>query len=137
VADMQRRYHGAPSSLPRSGPRSLRAMSTRKTTDLAASTLDMATALKASQALSEEAILSKLVDKLLRIVVENTGAQTGVLLTNEDGALSVQAIGRLEDGELTVTGLTGEDVPVVMSIAQYVVHTWESVVLEDASSEEM
>ncbi|HEY0847858.1 MAG TPA: serine/threonine-protein kinase PknK, partial [Noviherbaspirillum sp.] len=42
-------------------------------------TLDLATVMKASQALSEEIVLEKLLKRLMQIVMENAGAQRGVL----------------------------------------------------------
>ncbi|HVJ89009.1 MAG TPA: GAF domain-containing protein, partial [Labilithrix sp.] len=97
--------------------------------------LDTMTVVKASQALSEEIVLWKLVDRLMRIVIESAGARTGVLLLPSQQGFAVQAFGRVENNRVVVSGGDAEDVPVAMSISQYVARTSESVVLHDASED--
>jgi len=54
--------------------------------------LDLSSILKASQAISSEIELSKLLHKMMNIIVENAGAQKGaVLFAEKDGAIFVQA----------------------------------------------
>ncbi len=50
-----------------------------------ASTLDFASALKASRAISEEIELDVLLGKLMQIVLENAGASQGALILNNEG----------------------------------------------------
>ncbi|HVJ88935.1 MAG TPA: AAA family ATPase, partial [Labilithrix sp.] len=97
--------------------------------------LDIMTVVKASQALSEEVVLPRLLDKLMRIVIENAGAQTGVLLLPSDQGLAVHAVGSVQGDSVVVTGQTSEDVPVALAVCQYAARTGESVVLHDALSE--
>jgi hypothetical protein len=42
--------------------------------------LDLATVVKASQALSSEIVLSKLIERLMTIALENAGADRGLLI---------------------------------------------------------
>ena len=42
--------------------------------------LDVATVIKASQAVSSEIVLDKLIEKLMRIAVEHAGAERGLLI---------------------------------------------------------
>ncbi|GKT13787.1 PAS sensor protein, partial [Aduncisulcus paluster] len=49
--------------------------------------LDISAVLKASQAISGEIVLNRLLDKLMRIVIENAGAQKATLLLNNKNRL--------------------------------------------------
>ncbi|MCW5318555.1 AAA family ATPase [Nostoc sp. KVJ3] len=57
--------------------------------------LDLATILKASQTLSGEIELEKLLSVLLHIVIENAGADKCVFMLLESGRLMIQALARL------------------------------------------
>ncbi|MBO9539763.1 AAA family ATPase [bacterium] len=99
--------------------------------------LDLSTIWKATQAISGEVILARLLEKLLAIVKENAGAQTATLLlrATDPGTprFLVQAESR-EDGTLTL--LEGEPLEghprVPASLIRYVARSRTSVVLGDA-----
>lgn len=55
------------------------------------SVLDLASAIKASQALSEEIELDALLSKLMHIVLENAGADKGALVLNNSGTWEIAA----------------------------------------------
>src|SRR5919199_1785463 len=74
---------------------------TTSTTDNTAS-LDIATVLKASQALSSEIVLDELLVKLMKIVIENAGAETGFLILEKSGELLIEAQGTTEKTEVMV-----------------------------------
>jgi PAS domain S-box-containing protein len=97
--------------------------------------LDVETVVKASQALSSEIVLSKLIDKLMRIVVEHAGAERGLLILHRDGKSQIEADAVISRGSIDVTVLqtdiTAHDLP--KSVLQYVIRTRERVVLDDAS----
>ncbi len=101
------------------------------------SALDLATILKSSQAISEEISLNKLLDKLMRIVIENAGAQRGFLILEKDARLFIEAEGSIDKDEVTIL----LSVPVESSndlspgIIQYVKRVREDVVLNDAANE--
>ncbi|BAZ21459.1 serine/threonine protein kinase and signal transduction histidine kinase with GAF and PAS/PAC sensor [Kalymmatonema gypsitolerans NIES-4073] len=112
--------------------------------------LDLSSVLKASQTLSGEIVLSTLLEKMMKIVLENAGAQKGYLLTlrsqlepgNNNGQWVISASG-IDNNEFkilpsipveTVGG--SSDTPMLCdAIVNYVIRTQESVVLNDASGE--
>ena len=99
--------------------------------------LDLITVLKASQAISEEIVLDELLQKLMRIILENAGAQSGVLLLKGDNPLVVEA--RLAENGTTQVQVHGSaqeilvDLP--MTLLRYVERTGERVVLGEATRE--
>ncbi|WP_333203470.1 MULTISPECIES: serine/threonine-protein kinase PknK [unclassified Microcoleus] len=62
-------------------------MITTSTSGGSAGSLDLATVIKASQALSGEIVLSKLLAKLMKIAIENAGAQSGLFILEKAGNL--------------------------------------------------
>ena len=53
--------------------------------------LDVETVVKASQALSSEMVLPRLIEKLVRIAVEHAGAERGLLILIRDGEPRIEA----------------------------------------------
>ncbi|MCP4687639.1 MAG: GAF domain-containing protein, partial [Desulfobacterales bacterium] len=99
----------------------------------AAGALDFFTVMKASRAISGEIVLSRLLSKLMKLVIENAGADKGFLLMEEEGRWGVRAewVSRSENGESE--GPARPELP--MSVINYVARTRENVVLDDAVSE--
>ncbi|WP_051261322.1 trifunctional serine/threonine-protein kinase/ATP-binding protein/sensor histidine kinase [Desulfovibrio inopinatus] len=99
--------------------------------------LDVATVVKASQAISSEIVLGKLLEKLMNILIESAGARRGVLLLKQDGSLLVQAEGNAQTNEVkALQGIALEDADSLPhSIIRYVTRTEESVVFGDAAYE--
>jgi PAS domain S-box-containing protein len=97
--------------------------------------LDVVTVLKASQALSSEILLPKLIEKLMRFAVEHAGAERGLLILLRDGKPQIEAEAAITHGTVEVsvrqTVIAPLDLP--QSALQYVVRTREAVVLDDAS----
>jgi len=96
---------------------------------------DVASVVKASQAVSSEIVFSKLIERLMTIALENAGADLGLLiLPAEDGYL-IQAAGRTTGDRVEVTlrekPITGIICP--ESLIRYVIRTRESVILDDVS----
>ncbi len=105
--------------------------------------LDLTAVVKASQTLSEEIVLDKLLAKLMRIIIENAGAQKGFLILETKGKLLIEAEGSADKDSVTVLRSTPiksawepED-KLLMShtIVNYVARTQESVVLNDAAND--
>jgi len=100
--------------------------------------LDLGTILKASQAISGEIVLEKLLSKLIELILENAGAQRGVLILAEEDRLKIQASGDAETGAIAV--LQGTDVAssddLPQAIVNYTTRTLEDVVLADATEAE-
>ena len=98
--------------------------------------LDVETVVKASQALSSEIFLPKLIGKLMRIAVEHAGAERGLLLLFRNEELQIEAEATTGHGRVEVTvqtaAVTPSDLP--QSALHYVIRTRERVVLDDASA---
>ncbi|WP_193198336.1 hybrid sensor histidine kinase/response regulator [Nostoc sp. MG11] len=99
--------------------------------------LDLATIMKASQAMSGEIVLDNLLAQLIRIVLESAGAETGFLILEKSGELFIEASGSIEKEEINVQlstpVSTSQQLPV--SVINYVRYTQENVVLKDATRE--
>jgi predicted ATPase/signal transduction histidine kinase len=67
-----------------------------RTRTMTASSLDLATVIKASQAFSGEMVLEQLIRKMMQIVIENAGAQTGFLILDKQGQFWIEAEIRTE-----------------------------------------
>jgi PAS domain S-box-containing protein len=97
--------------------------------------LDVASVVKASQAVSSEIVLPKLIERLMTIAIENAGADRGLLiLPAEDDHLiqaEAQATGDQVEVILCQNPITGITCP--ESLVRYVIRTHESVILDDAS----
>lgn len=98
--------------------------------------LDFASVIKAGQAISDELVLEKLLAMLMRIVMENAGADRGVLLLDTAGQWLIEAEGTVDVPDVTVLqSLTPTHELVPFSVLRYVAHTRERVVLHDAPNE--
>src|SRR5271165_4551834 len=101
--------------------------------------LDLGTVMKASQAVSGEIVLEKLIKTLMMIAVEHAGAERGLLILphGEEPRIAAEArTGR--DGvevQLQQALVTPSDLP--DSLLRYVIRTQESVILDDASVENL
>jgi PAS domain S-box-containing protein len=98
--------------------------------------LDVGTVLKASQAVSSEIELGKLIETLMRIAVEHAGAERGLLVLPQGTELRVQAEAVTAGGSVAVNlcdaPITSGQLPV--TVLQYAARSQESVILEDASA---
>ncbi|GAA6618330.1 EAL domain-containing protein [Scytonema sp. NUACC26] len=117
------------------------ALTTISTTD--SNKLDMASVLKASQTLSSEIVLNTLLEKMMKIVLENAGAQKGYLILSKQGQWVIAASGRFDNNEFKVLPFipieavsSSNNIPMVpLSIINYVSRTQESIILNDAMHE--
>ena len=102
-----------------------------------AESLDLNTVMKASQAISGEIILDKLLNKLMQILIENAGARKGLLiLPEEENFLTGKytEVDLLAGGKQTsIQGEFCHNLPV--TVVNYVERTRQNVVLNDAASE--
>ncbi|MEP1933383.1 MAG: GAF domain-containing protein, partial [Roseibium sp.] len=114
---------------------------TRADTTLSASSvLDIETMTKAAQTISGEVLLPRLLDRLLAILIENAGAQRGVLLLARAGKLYVDAEASVLSDEASVLlalPLDSEDGArlVPKGVINYVARTKEVIVLADAQQD--
>ena len=99
------------------------------------SRVDLDTVIKASQTLSGEIQLERLLAKLMRLLIANAGAQKGVLLLHQDGRLLVRAQAQDEVIEV-LQQVPAEDARnISLAIVHYVRRTRQKVVLGDATAE--
>ncbi|RKR36217.1 ATP-binding sensor histidine kinase [Paraburkholderia sp. BL17N1] len=103
------------------------------------SLLDLATVIKVSQTLSSEMVLPSLIEKLVRLAVENAGAQRGLLIllrsAAQGGEPRIEAEATSQAGGIDVVVrqsiVTSSDLP--QAALDYVIRTQERVLLDDAS----
>lgn len=113
-------------------------MSHTVSTETAVSLIDVSAMMKASQAISGEIVLDKLLERLMKILIEDAGAQRGVLVLARQGELFVEAEGRL-DPEIVTTVQSvniSEMTSLPQAILNYVWRTQEMVVLAEATEAE-
>jgi histidine kinase len=96
--------------------------------------LDLATAIRATEAIATELVVDQLWERLMRTLLENAGAQRGCLILERASVLHVEATIAIEPN-LVKLGLAanlddGEEAP--PTLVQYVARTSEPVVLADA-----
>lgn len=99
------------------------------------SRLDIDTVIKASQTLSGEIQLDKLLAKLMRLLISNAGAQKGVLLMQQDGILTVQAQALDDAIEVRQNIPAEQSSDISLAILYYVTRTRKKVVLGDAGQD--
>ncbi|UBF28941.1 GAF domain-containing protein [Kovacikia minuta CCNUW1] len=125
------------------GGRSPESLSSRTTTSISTKldALDLASVLKASQAIASEIYLDQLLATLMKILIENAGAQTGYLLLQTQNEWCIEATGCINNENVAVLqsippGRRGiKDHPLPTAIIHYVAHTLEGIVLEDAAQQ--
>ena len=137
VKDLERQY---PQFLAKTSISSLQTSLTSSTTGLwqtTSSVLDLNSVLKASQTISSEILLNQLLEKLVKIMIENAGAQTGSLILVKEGHLLIEAQGSMEQDKVIVSQstLASNSRQLPLSLINYVERTRENVVLADATHE--
>lgn len=116
---------------------------TISTSDSNGEFLDLTTVIKASQALTGEIVLDKLLAKLMKIMIENAGAQKGFLLLHSDDKWEIEAVGAIDSDDVNILQSLPVDsvdastqIPLLSTaIVNYVARTEENVVLNDATYE--
>jgi PAS domain S-box-containing protein len=115
--------------------------SLRPTTTIGTSVeqLDLGTVIKASHAVSSEIVLEKLIKTLMMIALEHAGAERSLLILPHGKELRIAAEARTSrDGvevQLQDALVTSSDLP--DSLLHYVIRTQESVILDDASTQNL
>ncbi|AUX27424.1 serine/threonine protein kinase [Sorangium cellulosum] len=96
---------------------------------------DAALVVRAAQAISSEMDLNRVVERLMTIVLENSGAQRGALILSREGTLVVEATFQTDPNEVKVD----QEIPVeeyadlARSVVVYVARTKDPAVLHDTS----
>ncbi|OHD13034.1 MAG: hypothetical protein A2086_07510 [Spirochaetes bacterium GWD1_27_9] len=98
--------------------------------------LDLNTVMKASYAISGEIEMEKLLKTLIKIVMENAGAEISKLMIIKDNQLYLMAQGKAGEESQIVESIPIENSQLVpQSIVRYVLRTKESIVLQNAMEE--
>ncbi len=101
--------------------------------------LDLAAVMKASISISKEIVFSRLVDKLMRVVIQNTGAQRGVLILRGNGRLEIRAEITVEHhsgADLQSTPLeASRDIPI--AVVNYLNRSGETLILDNAAEHKL
>ncbi|OQW93501.1 MAG: hypothetical protein BWK79_10805, partial [Beggiatoa sp. IS2] len=97
--------------------------------------LDLTSVLKAAQALSDEMVLENLLTKMIHTVIENAGAQRGVLILEDQGHWVIQAELTVQPEAVTVLQALPLDGQVPTTLLNYVIRTKQSLVLADCQKE--
>ncbi|GEM_PF-762954 len=125
-----------PSHTSRSGTRTMETVSTTSTGDTGG--LDVQTVIKASTALAEEIEPARLLERVLRIVIENAGADAGSLVLERDGELFVEAEGTVDPDTMTVLhhAPLAEATRISPEIVRLVARTHKPLLVHDAATDE-
>ncbi|NEO57112.1 MAG: AAA family ATPase [Okeania sp. SIO3B5] len=116
---------------------------TNSTSETDGEILDLTTVIKASQAISGEINLEKLLHNLMKIAIENAGAQTGFLILNHEDSWVIEAQGKINSDEVIIL----QSIPIEFvdpqtsipilptTIINYVLRSQENIVLKDAANQ--
>jgi len=103
--------------------------------------LDLDSILKASKTLSSEIILPELLKKIMEIVMENAGAQNGILLLERDEAFFIEAATSIDSKGINdlrskpIERIDHSDHLLPSSVIHYVIHTKEALILNDPKND--
>jgi len=142
VADLEERYPQwlAQKSTPAmptmlTGTSAATMMASTRTRTNTSQWLDLDSVTKAAQTLAGEIVLSKLLEKMMHTLIENAGAERGLLILDKEKGKSdwvIEAEGTLHVDKVTVLQSLPIENRLPSSIVNYVVRTRESVVLANA-----
>jgi len=124
VAQLDERYPEAALERHRGGPPTIEAPLEH---------LDLATILRVSQAVSGQIVLDRVIETIMELVVEHTGADRGLLILPHGDNLQIEAQAKTSANAVTIQFVrnrsTAPDAPA--SILEYVRRTQRDVVLND------
>ncbi|TAE99220.1 MAG: GAF domain-containing protein [Oscillatoriales cyanobacterium] len=140
VKDLEARYPQLVTQTLNQPPKSSNVSAIATTTTINSSlgnALDVGTFIKASQAITSEIVLEKLLASLITILLENAAAQKAVLMLFKGDRLLIEATCTAEKQQATVLQSipveNSQDLPI--SVVNYVARTQKNLVLHDATSE--
>lgn len=96
--------------------------------------LDINSVLKASQMISKEIVLSKLLDETMNLIVENAGAQKGMILLDHDGSLRIEVTCDITKNDINLIDCRDfeSSKDVAKSIVRYSYRTKDVILLNNA-----
>ncbi len=100
---------------------------------------DIASVIKASQAISDEIVLESLLGRLMHLALVNAGAQRGLMVLSRSNQLYIEAEAGLDGAFRVLDSLPLEKGGelLAVSIVNYVARTQDAVVLADATEQQM
>ena len=112
---------------------SLQTIQTPHSTSSLCEALDFASILKATRALSSEILLEDLISTLLKIVIENAGAEKAALIVLKEDVFCLEAIATKDNSvkHLSIPYENSSDIP--HSVINYVKNSLKTVVLDNAT----
>jgi PAS domain S-box-containing protein len=99
--------------------------------------LDVAAVVKASQALSSEMLLPRLIEQLMTIALQNAGADRGLLILPNKSDYRIEAEARTEGERIVLSYDASAGLAAPESIIRYVMRTRESVIVGDATKQNL
>ncbi len=116
---------------------SVTASTTSSKSKSTSSLLDIFSLIKSSQTISEEIQLESLLEKVIWIILENAGAEKGVLILKEE-EWKIQVIANISNAEIQILKsitLNNASEIIPKSIVQYSIRTGEMLVINDATND--
>ncbi|MEM6751848.1 MAG: AAA family ATPase [Cyanobacteria bacterium P01_C01_bin.38] len=110
---------------------SLQTIQTSRSSSSISDTLDFASILKATQAISSKIQLEDLISTLLQTVIENAGAEKAALIFLKEDNFSLEAIANKDSGvtHLSIPYEISKDIPV--KLINYVKHSLKTIVFDN------
>ena len=96
--------------------------------------LDIATVLKATRAISRELHFDRLLGQLVSLVIENAGAQRGVLILRRRDELLIEAEGDTTSEPRVLMGRSLDEGELATSVVRFAARSHQAVVLGDATA---
>jgi PAS domain S-box-containing protein len=93
--------------------------------------LDIAAIVGATQALSSEILLPRLIERLMTIALQNAGADRGVLILADETGYEIEAEARTDEAGLFFHNANA-DIAVPETLIRHVMLTQETIILDDA-----
>ncbi|KPA17202.1 multi-sensor signal transduction multi-kinase [Candidatus Magnetomorum sp. HK-1] len=112
-------------------------MTSTLVSNISDSSLDLNTVMKSSRSISSEIKLERLLDSFLKNIIENAGAQKGLLILENKGKFFIEAEKTADKNEIKVlqSEAVEQSEKLSKTIVNYVERTNENVVLNDAVNE--
>ncbi len=137
VRDIEKKYSSLlPAMSPAAGELDEKIKRDSTTIDTVSEKIDLASLMKASQAISGEIVLGNLLRTCLMIAMENSGAQRGFMLIDINGKLFIEASGDVESDIRVLESSPIEKMKdIAHSVVNYVARTQEEVILNYATDD--
>ncbi|MGL5062968.1 MAG: trifunctional serine/threonine-protein kinase/ATP-binding protein/sensor histidine kinase [Microcoleus sp.] len=98
-------------------------------------TFDLAAVMQASQAIASEIVLDKLLAKLMKISIQNAGAEKGFLILENKGKWLVEASGTIDADRIAVLQSIPIEECLPVAIVNYVARTKQSLIRSNSSQQ--